>query len=47
MKEEVIPLDITDSVDVNTLTEEEQSIIEQNLLKIFENFGISNSLNII
>ena len=47
VKEEVIPLDITDSVDVNTLTEEEQSIIEQNLLKIFENFGISNSLNII
>ena len=39
-------LDVTNSVDINTLSEEEQAIIEQNIMNILERFGISEDVTL-
>lgn len=39
-------LDITNSVDVDTLTEEEQNVIMENVMSILERFGISEDVTL-
>jgi len=39
-------LDVTNSVDVDTLTEEEQNVIMENVMSILERFGISEDVTL-